>query len=302
MRPFAAGLRNVEVPDPLTAGSIPLLILYPTDAAEQAETLGPYTLSAARNAPVAAGAFPLVVISHGTGGSPLVYRTLAAHLARNGFVVSLPEHPRNNRNNNELAGTAAILANRPRHLRLVADWAFLDGALAATLQPGTFSIIGHSLGGYTALAAAGGAPTAFPHETPDRTSRPIEVVPDPRVNALVLLAPASPWFMAPGALSAVRVPILMITAEKDPHTPPEHGQIIRDGLPSQTPLVHSVVPNAGHFSFLSPFPQAMIAPSFPPSQDPPGFDREQFHHHLNAEILAFLARVARRAHLEGAST
>ncbi|MBL0161421.1 MAG: alpha/beta fold hydrolase [Bryobacterales bacterium] len=299
---FAAGLRSSEVPDPPTADSIPLLILYPSEAAEQNETLGPYTISAARNAPVAAGTFPLVVLSHGTGGSPLVYRTLAAHLARNGFVVLLPEHPRNNRNNNELAGTAAILANRPRHLRLVADWAFLDDALAAALQPGAFSIIGHSLGGYTALAAAGGAPTAFPHESPDHVSRPIEVTPDPRVNALVLLAPASPWFMAPGALSAVRVPILMLTAEKDPHTPREHGEIIRRGLPAETPLEHRVVPNAGHFSFLSPFPQAMIAPSFPPSQDPAGFDREQFHHHLNAEVLSFLDRVSKHARPHGAST
>ncbi|HEY3441994.1 MAG TPA: alpha/beta fold hydrolase [Paludibaculum sp.] len=302
MSPFAAGLRWVEVPDPPPADPIPLLILYPSNATVQTETLGPYPLSAARNAPVAGGTFPLVVISHGTGGSPLVYRTLAAHLARNGFVVLLPEHPRNNRNNNELAGTAAILTNRPRHLRRIVDWALLDDALGAALQPGAFSIVGHSLGGYTALAVAGGLPTAFPHETPDHVSRPIEVAPDPRVSALVLLAPAAPWFMAPGALNAVRVPILMLTAEKDPHTPPEHGQIIRRGLPEQTPLEYRVVPNAGHFSFLSPFPQTMTSPSFPPSQDPEGFHREPFHQHLNAEVLAFLNRVARAPGPAAAST
>jgi predicted dienelactone hydrolase len=63
---------------------------------------------------VAAGSFPLVVVSHGTGGSHLLYRALAAHLARNGFVVALPEHPQNNRNDNDLGGTAANLAQRPR--------------------------------------------------------------------------------------------------------------------------------------------------------------------------------------------
>lgn len=301
MSPFAAGLRTVEVPDPTPADPIPLCILYPSSGAERMETLGPYTLSAARDATVARGAFPLVAVSHGTGGSPLVYRTLAAHLARHGFVVLLPEHPRNNRNNNELAGTAAILANRPRHLRHVVDWAFGDAALGAALQSGGVSIIGHSLGGYTALAAAGGTPTAFPNETPDHLSRSVEVVPDPRVNALVLLAPAAPWFMAPGALRAVRVPVLMLTAEKDPHTPPLHGQIIRDGLPPETPLEHRVVPNAGHFSFLSPFPPAMTSPSFPPSQDPEGFHREQFHTQLNAEVLAFLERIARPTGPGGAS-
>jgi predicted dienelactone hydrolase len=39
---------------------------------------------------------------------------LAAQLARNGFVVALPEHPRSDRNNNDLEGTAANPANRPR--------------------------------------------------------------------------------------------------------------------------------------------------------------------------------------------
>ncbi|MFL5350272.1 MAG: hypothetical protein ACJ8AT_36315 [Hyalangium sp.] len=36
-------------------------------------------------------------MSHGTGGSPWTYRGMAAHLARAGFVVALPEHPGNNR-------------------------------------------------------------------------------------------------------------------------------------------------------------------------------------------------------------
>ncbi|MDQ2883487.1 MAG: hypothetical protein M3Y48_20590 [Actinomycetota bacterium] len=70
--------------------------------------------------PVAAGAYPLVVISHGTGSSRLLYRRLAAHLARHGFIVAMPEHPLSNRNHNTLAGSRSNLANRPGHIRLVA--------------------------------------------------------------------------------------------------------------------------------------------------------------------------------------
>jgi hypothetical protein len=43
--------------------------------------------------------------------------------------------------------------------------------------------------------------------------------------------------------------------------------------------------------FLSPFPPDLISPAFPPSQDPPGFDRAALHPLLNAEILTFLRRV-----------
>ncbi len=292
MTEFTAGLSSFEVPDPQAGDPIPTLIVYPAHAPEQPESLGPYTLSAARNAEIAPGPFPLILISHGTGGSPLVYRDLARHLARYGFLIALPEHPRNNRNNNSLANTAAILANRPRHIRRVMDWLFAHPLFGPHLVPDAAAIIGHSLGGYTALAAAGGIPTAYPHETPDGQSAVVDVTPDARVKSLVLLAPATAWFTAADALSAVRVPILMLTAEKDDHTPQWHAAIVRQGVPDPALLEHKTIANAGHFSFLSPFPAPMIYAAFPPSQDPEGFDRPAFHVELNAEVLAFLRRAA----------
>jgi predicted dienelactone hydrolase len=264
MGEFSVGCRTLELRDEQTGDGIPLVVFYPAEAVEKAEALGPYTIDVARDAEQAQGRFPLVVISHGTGGSHLVYRTLARYLARRGFVVACPEHPRNNRNNNELGGTDEILVNRPRHLRIVMDWAGSDEV----------AVIGHSLGGYTGLAVAGGAPFE----------------PDGRVKALVLLAPATVWFMAPGALERVRVPILMLTAEKDPHTPPLHADIVLRGVRDRSLVEHRVVENAGHFSFLSPFPEGMMSPAFAPSQDPEGFDRTRFQEEMNREILAFLRR------------
>ena len=287
----AAGCRTVALTDPERGTTSPMLVLYPSAAPERPARLGPYTLDVAMDAPVAAGRWPLVIVSHGTGGSHLVYRDLAAHLARDGFVVVLPEHPGNNRNDDRLAHTDANLADRPRLLRLAIDRAYADDALGPTLAPGAVAIVGHSMGGYTALATAGGRPTAFAHETADRQPRPVPVTPDDRVRALVLLAPATPWFLAPGALAGVRVPILMLTAEHDPHTPTGHAAIVRDGLPATTPLEHRVIDNAGHFAFLSPFPATMAGPAFAPSQDPPGFDRAAFHAALHPEVATFLRRV-----------
>lgn len=288
----SAGCRTLELFDEAAGVRFPLLVLYPSNSSERIEPIGRYTLSVSMNGPVAAGEFPLVVISHGSGGSYLGYRTLAAHLARHGFVVAMPEHPGNNRNNNDLVDTLANLVNRPRHIRLVNDWAFSDAVLGPRLQPDFVAVVGHSMGGYTALATAGGIPTAFAREVPERQSMPVEVTRDHRVKALILLAPAAGWFFAPGALHSVRVPILMLIPEKDEYLPVEHFDFLRRGFPDQTLIEHRTVANAGHYCFLSPFPKEMIAPRFPPSQDPDGFDRELFHTEMNAEILGFLRRVS----------
>ncbi|MFX3634295.1 MAG: alpha/beta hydrolase family protein [Candidatus Pristimantibacillus sp.] len=283
-----AGYREVKIDDASLGITFPMTVMYPVDNPEQIERLGPYLLELARDAEPSGGRFPLVIISHGTGGSPLVYRTLAQHLARNGFIVGMPEHPYNNRNDNSLEGTVQNLAYRPRHLRMATDWFFGNKMFKEKLMPNAVSIIGHSLGGYTALAAAGGMPTSFPHEASDGKPQLIEVTRDHRIKSLVLLAPASVCFRAEGALRAVNLPILMLDAEKDPYTPPFHAQMILGGAADPKKIQYRTVENAGHYSFLSPFPESMKTPAFLPSQDPPGFDREHFHKTLIADILDFL--------------
>ncbi|MCZ8522910.1 MULTISPECIES: alpha/beta hydrolase family protein [Paenibacillus] len=283
-----AGYREVHIDDASLGITFPMIVMYPADHPEQVERLGPYLLELSRDAETSRGRFPLVIISHGTGGSPLVYRTLARHLARNGFIVGMPEHPYNNRDNNSLEGTVHNLANRPRHLRMATDWFFENGLFKDKLMPDAVSIIGHSLGGYTALAATGGVPTSFPHETPDGNPQLIEVTSDKRIKSLVLLAPASVWFRAEGSLRTINLPILMLDAEKDPYTPSFHAQIILGGVADPKKIQYRTVKNAGHFSFLSPFPESMKTPDFLPSQDPPGFDREHFHSTLQEDILHFL--------------
>jgi hypothetical protein len=66
--------------------------------------------------------------------------------------------------------------------------------------------------------------------------------------------------------------------------------IVLNGVPDQSQIDYRLIPNAGHFSFLSPWPEAMRSPDFPPSQDPPGFNRQEFGTELEREIITFLRR------------
>jgi len=153
-----AGSRVLRVRDELGDESFPVWVLYPTRVASIAVTLGPYSVDVSPDAPIDGGRFPLVVISHGSGGSHLLYRTFASYLARNGYIVAMPEHPGNNRNCNDREGTLANLVGRPRHIRLTLDGVCADKQLGQAVQADKVAIIGHSLGGYTALAVAGGTP------------------------------------------------------------------------------------------------------------------------------------------------
>lgn len=117
---------------------------------------------------------------------------LGTHLARNGFVVAMIEHPGNSRTNNALANTATNLEMRPRHAHAVIDWVHNDETLRDSLVRDGVAIVGHSIGGYTALALAGGSPTSVAHDSPGGQLHAIPVTPDARVKSIVLLAPATP--------------------------------------------------------------------------------------------------------------
>ncbi len=285
-----AGWISAQVSDPVQGVVLALHVVYPTLAAAHPVQVGPYRIDAAMGAPVDGADLPLVLISHGTGGSSLTHRDLAIGLARAGRVVVLLEHAGNNRSDNSLEGTLANLENRPRHVRLAIDAILADSAIGPRLLDDSAVLIGHSMGGYTALAAAGGRAVAGAPESGQ--GQAVALSPDRRVKALVLLAPACGWFGAHGALAGVDVPILLRTAEHDALAHHLHAHLVTAGVRDPARVDFQVVPNAGHHSFQSPFPASMTRPGFPPSQDPAGFDRAAYQPILLAEIVAFLDRAA----------
>ncbi len=276
-----AGSRYFAVPGNALDPPFTALLHYPSEQPATRTRFGPYELEVSVDAPVAVGRHPLVLISHGSGGAPLLYRSLSLLLARSGFMVAMPKHPGNSLGDNALADTEAILRNRPRQLIGLLDTLLRDPHMTPAIADDRVTAIGHSLGGYTVLSVAGGAPRT-------RAAAPIPVVHDARLGALVLLAPACGPFLAPAALASVTVPILALTAEHDTLTPDGEVRAALATVPDPTQVSIRMVPNAGHFSFLSPFPPGLHPAQFAPAADPSGFDREGFHQCFPRLVLEWI--------------
>jgi predicted dienelactone hydrolase len=301
---FSVGCREISTLDPVQQAPLRAWVLYPSRAAAQTVRFGPYALELAPNGPPAAEHVPVVVFSHGNSGTPWSHRGLATHLVRDGFAVTMLEHPGNNRHDNSLSDAAGrvkavLLQHRPRHIRLAFDAALADAEVGPILERERFAMVGESIGAYTALAVAGGHARTVPDDVesarlraPDaellELSFPVPTERDRRLAAAVLLAPAIGFFLAEGALAEVEIPLLVRTGERDPLAPTAQVARALSSLPAPARLSMAEVPGAGHFSLQTPYPPELSG--IPPAQDPPGFDRAGYQRIFYADVTEFLRR------------
>lgn len=191
-QPYAIGSTSTSYFDPVRTRDVGCDIHYPA-------------LTDGTDTPVAAGAFPVLVIGHGFVMSVTAYEYLWQHFTPLGFIVVLP------------TTEGGIL---PDHEAFGADLAFLAGALQAAntdpLSPflghvsAATALMGHSMGGGAATLGAANNTT---------------------IQALITLAPAETTPSAIAAASSVQVPTLVIAASEDCVTPiADHAQPIFDAL------------------------------------------------------------------------
>ncbi|WP_027722458.1 alpha/beta hydrolase family protein [Maridesulfovibrio zosterae] len=299
-----------------TNSQIKGIIWYPTSAETHKRVFGPYKLEVAEDGMIEAGKHPLVVISHGSRGSHMGHRDTAIYLANRGYMVVSLLHPKNNFLDDSAGRTRDNWINRPQHVSTVLDWILKNTAYAHSIDDKRISIIGHSTGGYTALALVGGLPdmsgiTAYCEDQNDATrfcgiydsfdlkrqrvlsstqrnkKDPLGYFRDTRIKAAVLMAPVGVLFRDKTSLLNVTVPVLIFRAEKDDILLyPCHADAIKRKLPLQSKCI--VVKKAGHYSFLAPFPKDRKTIVGAPAEDPYGFDRIAFHKEMNEEIVKFL--------------
>jgi predicted dienelactone hydrolase len=310
----AAGFQYGEAPDP-DDKPIELAIWYPSDAPPAAKPLGLFQQSVAFYSAVKGKDLPLVVISHGTGGSAAIHYDTALALADAGFVVAAPTHTGDNYKDRSYSFTTRNFADRPRHVSRVIDFMLNTWDGHDRLDPERIGIFGHSAGAATALILIGGNPSIyfaglFCQDHPDdwgcRQRRPSndktgqgeagirqpDWQHDPRIVAAAIAAPALGNAFSKIGLENVTAPVQLWRAEDDQITPNKwFGDIVKDALPN-LPEDH-FVRHAGHFDFLAPC-SAELAKAAPEiCESAGGFDRAAFHQDMNKAIVAFFkARLA----------
>lgn len=309
-----AGWRRMTLLDPSgQAAQISLALYYPTGDTARPVAMGPFTPHVAVNAPPDAHVKGLIVLSHGTGGSEIGHSTLATSLARHGYLVAALRHPGDNWQDRALLKQAAgaYFDARPRHVSRVID-ALLDDPdwkdrIARDGRGPRIGALGHSAGGYTVLALAGGAPDIVRlnhHCAAARAADPVfcaivDSVPpaaampdgatlrDPRVRAVAAMAPVGAVF-EPRSLGAIVVPVSLHVAEADSFLVPRfHAGWIIANAPH---LAVQREPDAGHFAYMDKPSAPMPTEDGDAGADPPGFDRGAFLTRLGTMLREFFDR------------
>jgi predicted dienelactone hydrolase len=192
---------------------------------------------------------PVIVISHGLGSDRTSYAYVAQHLASHGFAVVVPEHPGSNSQQmqaliegrvNEVTNPREFI-DRPLDIQLVLDeletLSALNPRFQHKLDLTQVGIIGHSMGGYTALALAGATvdvqqlmADCLPTSTAFNLSLLLQCrileIPDPqtslqdeRVKAVIAINPIGSSILGQSGFANVQTPVMIITSTADTIAP-----------------------------------------------------------------------------------
>ncbi|PSU08448.1 hypothetical protein C9I92_13100 [Photobacterium ganghwense] len=307
---YEVGFDYANVPSSIENNGFPMVVFYPTSSEPKVVELGPFKLNVAVEGEILKGKYPLVIVSHGSGGSNLSYKDIAISLAKSGFIVGMPLHPQNNYMDNTLEGSVTNYTNRPKHITLAIDKLLNTSGLNTYIDSDKIAVLGHSVGGYATIAAAGGVGDTSslieicknnplltdPYCTPVRDGSMMKTVikstKDPRIKAIIIMAPVGILFSTEGSLNDVDIPVLLLKAENDKEvTEPYNADVIEKGLPNKQKLISIMISNAGHYSFLTSFPDFLKSELGLIAEDPNGFNREEFQEKLGTIIVDYLKGV-----------
>lgn len=298
---YSVGYRTLEGGED---SSLALKLWYPASAeagVEQALTypyqvkigapLGNVTIATTNGEAITDAAFdrakapyPLVILSPGFAMGATSYSWLAEHLASYGFVVVAPEHEETLDPQNELWRSAVQRPNDVLTVFEAVDGLVVAGGLLdGVVDVEETAVIGHSYGGYTALAAAGAqidtnsftthCQTAIQQEDPASwlcemllpnlanmsalagfETTPAGVWPskvDPRVKAIVPMA-GDAYFFGKAGLAAIDVPVLAIGGTHDDDTPFDWGAQPTFDYVSSSKKALLAINGAEHMIFSNP--------------------------------------------------
>ncbi len=209
--------------------------------------------------------FPLVILSHGSGGEYSNHTWLIDSLVENGFIVAALNHPMNTTRDNTDEGVISVW-HRPRDISVLLDYLLKDSNWVDVIDENRVGAAGFSSGGYTVLALAGAIydpELMSAYCTSQERSKDCELVTDSsnvdfrdssasykdeRIKSVFSMAPAVGSAITKESLTEIELPVFIIASKDDELVSPKYGAI---RYAENIPLSDLVLlPSGGHFIFL----------------------------------------------------
>jgi predicted dienelactone hydrolase len=267
--------------------------------------------------------FPLIVLSHGTGGTGASLAWLGTALARAGYVAAAVDHPGNNAIDGYTVPGFTLWWERAHDLSAVIDAMLADPTFMTRIDAERIGAAGFSLGGYTVIAIAGGV-TSLEHfrqfcasPAADGTCQaPPECAGlrakaealadndeafraalakdsrsyrDQRVRAVFAMAPALGPAFLPESLARIDIPVAIVAGAADAIMPV--GSNARSYAAHIPHAELTIFPGGvGHYVFTADCTEAGRAARPALCVDAPGVDRDAIHVQTQVLAEAFFAR------------
>lgn len=286
------GLAELVIEDARSDRPLAGFVWYPTADAKPAEVhhTNPvwHGIEAVADATPMPGKHPLVVLSHGMYGNAMNQTWLADALVDEGFIVAAINHPGTSTWMRD-PDHARQMWDRPGDVSRVIDHALSDPVMSTLVDPDRIYMGGHSLGGFTAVALAGGRydatkMDAFCAAAPDELvcgifdnwqiaktpadSAAMEAdLSDPRIKGFAVFDLGGTQTFSTASLGTIDRPMLVIAAPLDIAglDLDVESRALRAALP-QTNVTYLEPASLSHFDFLStckPGAEAILAEEEP---------------------------------------
>ncbi len=264
--------------------------------------------------------FPLIIVSHGTGGAAAQLSWLAEQLATAGYMVTAVNHHGNTAAEDEyLAQGFMLWWERAADISRVIDNLLADPTFGPRIDTSKIGAAGFSLGGYSVLSVAGAITDrdrwkAFcadhaddpgcnlPPESPfsmedlealilddsvvgESVARSAISHQDDRIRAVFAIAPVLGSSFTLESLGDIDIPVRVVVGDQDDQALPDVTAV-----PVATAITRAsleLLPGVGHYTFLAEctFKGRLFVKQL--CTDPEGTDRRQIHNEVASDVLRF---------------
>lgn len=309
LQPKKTGITTLHYYDAGRSRPVITEVWYPVDSESPAKASPGFwhRCDEARDAPLSneKQQYPLIMMSHGSGGDRYNISWLAEALAANGYIVASTDHFGNTWNN-KIPESYAMPWERPKDISFALDQLLTSSLFKDKIDLKRIGFVGYSLGGATGLWIAGAeaspldsakvkanaatdlAGIASP-ELLDKIdfSKAGGSYRDKRISAALVMAPALGWVFAEHSLEKIDIPFYIIAPEKDQVVSTEENARVFALKITRATL--KILPGeATHYVFLAR-PNAVGRRFLDPRycEDPASIDRKKLHDEISKNSVLF---------------